>query len=187
MDNINKQIGFINDLMKRHSRYTQFSGIACVITGILWLVNELANLYLHLADNYRVISWIVIALVAIIIAAFLTIYECYKKGKTVINLSLFTIIDKLVIICFSTLVIMWIFYRTSFIQEIPSLLMLMYGTLVLTSRNSLSKAIGYFGFFNFLGGFFGLLFGNYSILLASVILGFGHILLGLVLIFKREN
>ncbi|MFC1655691.1 hypothetical protein ACFL3C_02375 [Patescibacteria group bacterium] len=187
MDHLKEQIKNIDAIMKRHGRYTHFSGIACIFAGVLWLTNTVAHDYLSLTENYRVVSWIVVALVSVIAATFLTVIEAHKRGKEPVTLSLIAIIDKLLVVALATLVLMWIFYKNELIIEIPSLLMLMYGILMLASKQIVTQAIKYFGYITLIAGVVGLLFIEYSVLLAAIVLGGGHIVLGIILIINGRK
>jgi membrane-associated HD superfamily phosphohydrolase len=187
MNKLHKQIEQLTDVVKRHEKFPHFSGIACILTGAIWILNEVASRQLYLTDNYRVISWLAVSVLAVLIATFLTIYEGQKRGKIVMNLSLISIMDKLIIISISTIAIIWTFYSNSMIDEIPSLLMVMYSILILTSKQNMTKLIYYFGMTNLVGGVVGLLFVEYSIVIAAIILGGGHIILGILLILNEKR
>ena len=187
MDHLKEQIKNIDAIMKRHGRYTHFSGIASIFAGVLWLANTVAHDYLNLTDNYRVISWIVVALLSVIAGTFFTFIEAHKQGREPVTLSLIAVIDKLIIVAISTLVLMWIFYKNSIIIEIPSLLMLMYGILMLASKQIVTQAIKYFGYITLIAGIIGLLFTEYSVLLAAIVLGGGHIVLGIIFIINGRK
>lgn len=186
MDKIQEQIESLNTMVKKHGKYTQFSGLACIITGILWLANEGMHYYLQLTPNYRVMSWVAVALVSILIASWLTVYETHKKGKEAINLPLFSVIDKLIIIGLTTSVLLYVFYRNEMVAHLPGLLMTMYGVLIVSAKLNITKSIIIFGYINLAAGFVGLLFPEYNLYLAAAVLGFGHIILGIVLKLINE-
>lgn len=186
MDKIKDQIETLNSMVKKHGKYTQFSGLACIITGILWLANEGMHYYLHLTPNYRVMSWVAVAILSILIASWLTVYETHKKGKEALNLPLFSVIDKLIIIGFTTSVFLYVFYRNDMVGHIPGLFMTLYGVLIVTAKLNITKSIVVFGYINLAAGFVSLLFPEYALYIAAAILGFGHIILGIVLKLKNE-
>lgn len=186
MDKIQQQIESLNTIIKKHGKYTQFSGLACIITGILWLANEGMHYYLNLTPNYRVMSWVAVALLSILIASWLTVYETHKKGKEAINLPLFSVIDKLIIIGMTTSVLLYVFYRNEMVTHLPGLLMTMYGVLIVSAKLNITKSIIIFGYINLAAGFAGLIFPEYALYIAAAILGFGHIALGIVLKLYNE-
>lgn len=186
MDKIQEQIDTLNSMVKKHGKYTQFSGLACIITGILWLANEGMHYYLNLTPNYRVMSWVAVALLSILIASWLTVYETHKKGKEAINLPLFSVIDKLIIIGVTTSVLLYVFYRNEMVAHLPGLLMTMYGVLIVSAKLNITKSIIIFGYINLAAGFVGLLFPEYALYIAAAVLGFGHIVLGIVLKLYNE-
>jgi hypothetical protein len=185
MDKIKEQINSLNTMIKKHGKYTQFSGLACIITGILWLVNEIMHYYLHLTPNYRVISWVAVAVLSILVTSWLTIYETHKKGGEPINLPLFAVIDKLIIIGFTTSVLIYVFYKNDLFMHLPALLMTMYGVLIVTAKLNITNSIIIFGYINLAAGFFGLLFPEYNLYIAAIVLGLGHIILGITLKLKN--
>ncbi|MFC1599457.1 hypothetical protein ACFL3T_00325 [Patescibacteria group bacterium] len=186
MDKLQQQIDTLNSMVKKHGKYTQFSGLACVITGILWLANEGMHMYLQLTPNYRVMSWVAVAVVSILIASWLTVYETHKKGKEAINLPLFSVIDKLIMIGASTSVLLYVFYRNDMVMHLPGLLMTMYGVLIVSAKLNITSSIIIFGYLNLAAGFAGLLFPEYALYIAAAVLGLGHIVLGIVLKITNE-
>lgn len=187
MDKMLKQIESLNAVVKKHGRYTHFSGIAAIIAGFLWLVNEATHWYLHFLPNYRVISWIVIILIIILISTFFTLYEGHKKGKEVVNLPLFAVVDKLSIVSITTLIIMYVFYKNELIPHMPGLLMAMYGLLMISSKIHLTLPIVVYGYITLLAGLIGLLFWPYAVLISVFVLGFGHIVLGIILLILKKR
>jgi hypothetical protein len=186
MDKIQEQIESLNSIVKKHGKYTQFSGLACIITGILWLANEGMHYYLVLTPNYRVMSWVAVAIISILIASWLTVYETHKKGKEALNLPLFSVVDKLIIIGATTSILLYVFYRNDMVAHLPGLLMTMYGVLIVTAKLNITKSIIIFGYVNLAAGFTSLLFPEYALYIAAAVLGFGHIILGIVLKLKNE-
>lgn len=188
MNTINQNIEKISQIIKKHGIYSNFSGIAPLIAGILWLANEGIHFFIYPYEpRLRILSWVIVALVSIIIATYLTVFEGQKKGKAVITLSLLTLIDKLLIIAVTSLVLIWIFYINRLILQIPALLLTMYGILILTSKNNLVPPIIYFGYLSFVIGLLALIFPLYSVLATTLVLGVGHIILGITLLIKREK
>lgn len=178
----------MNAIIQRHGVYSNFSGLAPLIAGILWLVNEGIHIFISTySTRLRIFSWIIIALISVIVATYLTVYEGQKKGKHVITLSLLTLIFKLFIVSIASAVFIWIFYINSMILQIPALLLTMYGMLILLSKNNLVSEIIYFGYLAFIIGIITLIFPLYSVLGTSLVLGIGHIILGITLMIKSEK
>lgn len=187
MENLQEQIDTLKKVIKKHGSYTHFSGAATIIAGALWLINEATNWRLHFLDNYRVASWVVITMLIILISVILTLHEAHKDGHEVVNIPLLSVIDKLIITSVATLVLMYVFYKNELILAIPGLLMTMYGVLIFSAKLHLTKAITVFGYITLLGGLVGLLFSDYANYLSIAILGFGHIILGCILVYSRKN
>lgn len=187
MDKMLKQIESLNAVVKKHGKYTHFSGFAAIIAGILWLVNEGTHWYLHFLPNYRVISWIVIVLIIILLTTFFTLYEGHKKGKEVVNLPLFAVVDKLSVVSITTLIIMYVFYKNGLIPHMPALLMAMYGVLIIASKLHLTLPIVIYGYVTLLAGLVGLVFWQYAVLISVFVLGVGHIALGIILLLRRNR
>lgn len=187
MENMQQQIETLKKVIQKHGSYTHFSGVAAIIAGILWLINEATHWQLQFLDNYRIASWIVITMVIILVSVYLTLHEAHKDGNEVINLPLLSVIDKLVVISIATLVLMYVFYKNDLIPAIPGLLMTMYGVLIFSAKLHLTKAITIFGYITLAGGLMGLLFSDYANYLSIAILGFGHIILGCILVYGRKN
>ena len=187
MNKILKNIDLVNNILKRHERYTNFSGTACIVTGVLWLINEGLNIYFNFSTITRIISWIVVVIFAVIIAVSFTFSEREKGGKEKVTLSLMALVDKLIIISIGTLILMWVFYSNNMTFQIPALLLLMYGILILTSKRNIANVIQYFGYVNLTGGVFAFLMPQYSFYTTWIVLGLGHIILGVVLLLHREK
>jgi hypothetical protein len=186
MGQFQEQIDGIKTIIKRHSKYTHFSGVAVIVTGVLWLLNEGLHLYIHMFPNYRVISWGAVALVSILVATYLTLYEGHKKGRDVVNLPLFIVVDKFIGVALATMALVYVFYRNGMTYYIPSLMMTMYGLLIISSKHNITSSIVRFGYVSLAGGLIGLLYWPASIPLAAAVLGVGHIILGISLILKKE-
>jgi len=186
MNTFQAQIDGLKNIIKKHSKYTHFSGVAVIITGVLWLINEGLYLYLNLFPNYRVISWGAVTVLSILIATYLTLYEGHKRGKDVVNLPLFIVVDRFIVVSAATLVLIFVFYKNLMILHIPALLMTMYGVLIISAKHNITRSIVWFGYVNLVAGLVGLLFWNYAVILAALVLGLGHIILGIVLIVKKE-
>jgi len=131
-------------------------------------------------------SWVAVAIVSILIASWLTVYETHKKGKEALNLPLFSVVDKLIIIGFTTSVLLYVFYRNEMVGHIPGLFMTLYGVLIVTAKLNITNSIVAFGYINLAAGFISLLFPEYALYIAAAVLGFGHIVLGIVLKLKNE-
>lgn len=186
MNTFKDQIDGMKTIIKRHSKYTHFSGVAVIITGVLWLLNEALHLYISMFPNYRVISWGAVALLSILVATYLTLYEGHKRGKEVVNLPLFIVMDKFIVVALATMALVYVFYRNGMTYYIPALMMTMYGLLIISSKHNITKSIVLFGYVSLSGGLIGLLYWPASIPLAAAILGIGHIILGIALIFRKE-
>ena len=185
MSLIHNQIEAIKAIFQKHEKYHHFSGLACIIVGILWLLNEVLNYQMAYPDYYRILSWIAVAILAIIIAAVLTIRERKKRNKMITTLAIKEILYKLALICLGTFALMWVFYQL--IALIPTLFMLMYGLLILTSKQNLPIPIQYFGYASFIAGIVGFFFAQYIIGIAALVLGLGHIIIGLTLIIHDKQ
>ncbi len=187
MNLIHDQIETIKAVFQKHEKYHYFSGTACIIVGILWLLNKYLNFKTVYSDDHQVLSWVVVAGLAIIIAVILTFGERKKRNKVVANLAIKTVAYRLIFICLGTWVLMWIFYQNLLIVFIPTLFMYMYGLLILTSKDTLPVPIQYFGYLNFTIGLIGFLFPDYIIYSSALVLGLGHIVLGITLIINEKQ
>jgi hypothetical protein len=188
MNKILSNIELINKIVNKHERYTHFSGAACIITGVIWLINEYLGRYFHFSDGVRILSWIIVVLIAVTLAAYLTFQARQKEGKEKVTLSLLSVLEKLLIISIATLALIYVLYTNGLLYEIPGLLLLMYGTLILMSKEHITEVIKYFGYLNVIGGIGSFLAPSYSLPIAWAIIGGGHIVLGIILIvLKKKN
>jgi hypothetical protein len=187
MENLQKQIDTIKKIVQKHGTYTHFSGFAAIVAGILWLINEATHFQLQFLDNYRIASWIVITMLIVLISTYLTLREAHQDGYEGLTLPLFSIVDKLIVISIATLVLMYVFYKNNLMLGVPGLMMTMYGVLIFSAKLHLTKSITIFGYLALFGGLFGLLFMQYANIASIIILGFGHIVLGSMLVYSRRH
>lgn len=191
MNLVSEQIKAVKEVLLRHEKYHHFSGLACVIVGVLWLLNHyvfVPNLMGSEGFSHAVVllSWVTVAAVSILIGAALTIRERQKRGKMIATLSLRRIIYKLAVISIATLALLWIFYQAHLEPLVPALFMLMYGLLMLTSKDNLPVPIQYFGYLSFVAGVLALVQFSYITTLHLVVLGLGHIVLGITLMIHEK-
>jgi len=187
MNKIIKNVNLVQEILKRHERYTNFSGTSVILTGILWLLNEGINQIYDFDFRTRIYSWIGVVLVSVFLAISLTFYERGKVNKEKVTLSLMALVDKLIVISIGTLTLIYVFFIYGMYMQIPALLLLMYGTLILTSKRNISNIIKYFGYANLLTGVLAFAYPAYSLYLTWLILGLGHIILGIALLFIKDK